>query len=135
MKRALTLAMTLAVIGGLMTMGFAGTAAAQDIQIGGDGGDGGDAVNVADVNQENTIGQEATATASVSDADANDDESDDRHKDDNSNDANNGGSASVGIDQSAEQQNNAEVTQTAEAGDGGDGGAVDINLDLGNGLV
>ncbi|MDG5821753.1 hypothetical protein QA609_23530 [Natronococcus sp. A-GB7] len=133
MKRALTLAMTLAVIGGLMTMGSAGTAAAQDIQISGDGGDGGDAVNVADVNQENTIGQEATINAPT--IGANDDESDDRHKDDNSNDANNGGSASVGIDQSAEQQNNAEVTQTAEAGDGGDGGAVDVNLDLGNGLV
>lgn len=135
MKRALTLAMTLAVIGGLMTMGFAGTAAAQDIQVGGDGGDGGDAVNVAEVSQDNTINQEATAIASVSDTGANDDESDDRHKDDNSNDANNGGSASATVDQSADITTTSEVTQAAEGGDGGDGGAVDVNLDLGNGLL
>ncbi|TYL38989.1 acetylglutamate kinase, partial [Natronococcus pandeyae] len=42
MKRALTITMAVAMIGSLMFMGFAGTAAAQDVDIGLDasGGDG-----------------------------------------------------------------------------------------------
>ncbi|TYL38969.1 hypothetical protein CV102_10730 [Natronococcus pandeyae] len=122
MKRTLTIMMAVAMIVGLMFMGFAGTAAAQDVDIGldasgGDGGDGGDATNLAYVDQANTNVQYASASASASG----------HHS---------GASAGVSQTQFVNQQNFADVDQTAVGGDGGDGGDggqitdVDIDVDI-----
>ncbi|TYL35965.1 hypothetical protein CV102_24750, partial [Natronococcus pandeyae] len=127
----------------LMFMGFAGTAAAQDVDIGldasgGDGGDGGDAVNFAEVNQQNSNSQVAAAEASVSNGAADHDKKDKKHDKKDKKHNGNGAFASAGVSQTqfVNQQNFADVDQTAFAGDGGDGGDagnvsdVDIQIDI-----
>ncbi|SEH14535.1 hypothetical protein SAMN04487967_1648 [Natronorubrum sediminis] len=131
MKRAIAMLLTFAMVGSLMFMGFAGTAAAQDVDvdIGGDGGDGGHAGNYAEVNQQNNNAQigisEATATSGGAD--------DTNEKPYNNNDeAADSTSATSSVDQTQDvtQSNDASVDQNAEAGDGGDGGAVNVELGL-----
>lgn len=139
MKRTLAMLLTFGMVGSLMFMGFAGTAAAQevDVDLGGDGGDGGDAVNVAEVNQQTNNAQEANAEATATsgaDDKKNDDKKNDHYKKDHKD--NNADSstavAAVYPTQYVSQTNDAEVNQDARGGDGGDGGAVDISVDLGD---
>ncbi|WP_255167668.1 hypothetical protein [Natrononativus amylolyticus] len=116
MKRALTLMLTVALVGSLMFMGLAGTAAADshteiDVQLGGDGGDGGDAVNFAQVNQQNNNAQVGYSSAS----------SVGHHS---------AAASSVNQWQSVSQTNAANVNQLAVGGDGGDGGDSEIEIDL-----
>ncbi|WP_255167667.1 hypothetical protein [Natrononativus amylolyticus] len=117
MKRTITVMLTVAMVGSLMFMGLAGTAAADshteiDVDLGGDGGDGGDAVNVAEVNQQNNNAQIGESSAAS-------------YGDDSA------ASSGVYQGQYVSQYNEADVDQVAVGGDGGDGGAVDIDIDLG----
>ncbi|NGM69113.1 hypothetical protein G6M89_08850 [Natronolimnobius sp. AArcel1] len=77
MKRTFAITLTVAMIGSLMFMGFAGTAAAQNVDngidigdIGADFGDQtqGDATNNIDVNQENNNAQTGVSEATSGDA-------------------------------------------------------------------
>ncbi|WP_255167666.1 hypothetical protein [Natrononativus amylolyticus] len=126
MKRTITVMLTVAMVGSLMFMGFAGTAAADshteiDIDLGGDGGDGGDAVNAAEVNQQNNNAQVGASSAvAVGDGD------------DHKKGYDSGGAAAASIvdqGQAVEQTNYADVDQYAFGGDGGDGG--DFNFSIG----
>ena len=116
MKRTLTIMLTVAMIGSLMFMGLAGTAAADEHD--GDGinvelgGDGGDATNHATVNQQNNNQQVGSSSAYA--------------KGDGS-----WAYSSVNQAQYVGQSNYANVNQHAEAGDGGTG----IDLDLNFGFV
>ena len=126
MKRTLAITLTVAMIGGLMFMGFAGTAAAQDtnVNVGDiDFGDQetGDAVAISDVDVEQNNANAQVGTASA-DADASANADDDDHN-------KNGGSAAalasadatsiVNQYQDVDQSNTADVSVTtyAESGD------------------
>ncbi|WP_440764689.1 hypothetical protein [Natronorubrum sp. DTA7] len=143
-------------VGGLMFMGFAGTAAAQDINIdtdaitGGDAGDGGDAAaeTVQDFDQTNVneqVGEASSesvaASAAVSDGDgqaaANDGPKDKGTADDFAgagaeSTAVSESTAAVGQSQDVEQGNaiDADATTAAEGGDGGDGGDAGVGVDV-----
>lgn len=110
----------MALIGGLMFMGFAGTAAAQDVSI---DQETGDATNNAEVSQENNNAQVGISGAFAA-GDAADNNDHKNYNDDN------GVSATASVDQTQDvaQGNEANVDQTAETGDAAVG---DITIDLG----
>ncbi|WP_440764691.1 hypothetical protein [Natronorubrum sp. DTA7] len=122
-------------VGGLMFMGFAGTAAAQDININtgvidaGDGGDGGDAAaaTVQEFDQTNENAQVGVAdSTSYADSYAAGSGADSV--------ASSSSAAVVEQDQNVNQVNtiDADATTIALGGDGGDGGdaGVDVGVDL-----
>ncbi|WP_255194504.1 hypothetical protein [Natronobeatus ordinarius] len=106
MKRTIAITLAVAMIGGLMFMGFAGTAAAQVNEPVDDGIniETGDAVNIAEVNQGNFNQQVGTATADATTV------SDKNYKSSTS------ASASVSQSQDVGQSNTAIVDQDANTG-------------------
>ena len=127
MKRALAITLTVAMLGSLMFMGFAGTAAADShTNMPGDGdvnfGDqtSGDAINIAETNQANNNAQTGIAEANSQSSAVADGAGDDDPK-------NHGGAAeafssssadaSVNQAQDVTQSNTAVTNQNAETGD------------------
>lgn len=118
----------MALIGGLMFMGFAGTAAAQDVSIDASQ-ETGDATNNAEVSQENNNAQVGISGAfAAGDAADNNDHKKDYYNDDNNDGDGVSATASVDQTQDVAQGNEANVDQTAETGDAAVG---DITIDLG----
>ncbi|WP_306060433.1 hypothetical protein [Natronococcus wangiae] len=132
MKRVLTITLTVALFGGLMLMGFAGSAAAQNISVStGDTGDvDQEAEQEAEINQENNNAQVGIADA---EATSGGDQADNLKaygaSSDNGGDGATSTEASVDQEQDVEQSNDAEIDQEIEQeGESGDSG---INVELG----
>ncbi|WP_440764690.1 hypothetical protein [Natronorubrum sp. DTA7] len=135
MNRALAVTLTVAMVGGLLFIGAAGSAAAQDINVntdaitGGDGGDGGDAAaatvqNFDQTNQNAQVGAaDSTSTAESYAVGSGADSA-----------AGSSSAAVVAQNQNVNQGNaiEANATTIAIGGDGGDGGdaGVDVGIDL-----
>ncbi|WP_306061488.1 hypothetical protein [Natronococcus wangiae] len=137
MKRVLTITLTVALLGSLMLMGFAGSAAAQNVDINIGTGDTGDvdqdAEQNAEINQQNNNAQVGIADATAVGADGAHDK---KHK---SGGSNGGAAAAASVDQVqvVGQENDAEIEQEIEQeGESGDSEInVEILLDfLGNNL-
>ncbi|ELY97262.1 hypothetical protein C482_13550 [Natrialba chahannaoensis JCM 10990] len=124
MKRTLAITLTVALIGSLMFMGFAGTAAAQNVDQ-----ETGDATVEIGIDQENNNAQigiaESYSSAFALGASA----SDAKYGGSPAASAFSASNAEVNQDQTAVQVNNAEVSDvTAESGDNINVGDIDVGL-------
>ncbi|EMA47131.1 hypothetical protein [Halobiforma nitratireducens] len=150
MKRALTLTLTVALIGSLMFMGFAGTAAAQDelvdVDIGNQTTGDATATTDIDINQENNNAQLGAAEAQTGDAIALNDGANGgalaagQQKggaagvagatDDGGAYAANLATADVNQAQDVDQTNNAEVSNVTTSAESGDNVGVGVETDI-----
>ncbi len=130
MKRTIAITLTVAMLGSLMLMGFAGTVAAQDnitIETGDTGDVNQSAEQNAEINQQNNNQQIGTATATAASADGA------NHKKHGGSSGGAAAAASVDQVQVVEQSNDAEIDQDIDQeGESGDSG---INIEVLLGLL
>ncbi len=130
MKRTLALTLTVAMVGGLMFMGFAGTAAAQDGNISVDQTTGdATATTDVDVDQENNNDQIGVSGA-FADASSYNDDGYDKKKGGGASSSFAGAEAASAVeqDQTVVQGNNADVDADSDAASGNNSIAVDVAL-------